>query len=195
MVQLGFYFHMKQALGVAQYTLTRPLAFAVGFMLFVSIVIALFKDIPDIQGDRQVHLMVKRHQTLHYTTTLKIAYSSMDRHFGPSESATVPMQAGIFTLSVRVGAQQVFWACISLLELAYAGAVAFGLTSPVRIPPCASLHMQLHPDIVPCRTRMPCTYKQLPCNLSRRCSGVRWQRSWHICPWEHCCSSERGQQT
>jgi homogentisate phytyltransferase / homogentisate geranylgeranyltransferase len=55
MVQLGFYFHMKQALGAAQYTLTRPLAFAVGFMLFVSIVIALFKDIPDIQGDRQVH--------------------------------------------------------------------------------------------------------------------------------------------
>lgn len=54
MVQLGFYFHMKQALGAAQYTLTRPLAFAVGFMLFVSIVIALFKDIPDIQGDRQV---------------------------------------------------------------------------------------------------------------------------------------------
>lgn len=92
MVQLGFYFHMKQALGAAAYTLTRPLAFAVGFMLFVSIVIALFKDIPDIQGDRQ---------------------------------------AGIFTLSVRVGAQQVFWVCIGLLELAYAGAVAFGLTSPV----------------------------------------------------------------
>lgn len=41
------------------------------------------------------------------------------------------MQAGIFTLSVRIGAQQVFWACIGLLELAYAGAVAFGLTSPV----------------------------------------------------------------
>ncbi len=54
MVQLGFYFHMKQALGAASYTLTRPLAFAVGFMLFVSIVIALFKDIPDIQGDLQV---------------------------------------------------------------------------------------------------------------------------------------------
>ncbi len=40
-------------------------------------------------------------------------------------------QAGIFTLSVRVGAKQVFWACIGLLELAYAGAVAFGLMSPV----------------------------------------------------------------
>lgn len=92
MVQLGFYFHMKQALGAASYTLTRPLAFAVGFMLFVSIVIALFKDIPDIKGDRQ---------------------------------------AGIFTLSVKVGARQVFWTCIALLELAYAGAIAFGVTSPV----------------------------------------------------------------
>ena len=42
------------------------------------------------------------------------------------------MQAGIFTLSVRVGAPQVFWTCIVLLEAAYTGAVAFGCTSPVR---------------------------------------------------------------
>lgn len=42
------------------------------------------------------------------------------------------MQAGIFTLSVRVGAPQVFWTCIVLLEAAYAGAIAFGCTSPVR---------------------------------------------------------------
>ena len=54
MVQLGFYFHMKQALGVTALTVTRPLAFALIFMLFVSIVISLFKDIPDIKGDRQV---------------------------------------------------------------------------------------------------------------------------------------------
>ncbi len=42
------------------------------------------------------------------------------------------VQAGIFTLSVRVGAPQVFWTCIVLLEAAYAGAIAFGCTSPVR---------------------------------------------------------------
>jgi len=92
MVQLGFYYHMRQAVGAAQVAMTRPLAFALSFMLFVSIVIALFKDIPDIKGDRL---------------------------------------AGIFTLSVRVGAPQVFWTCIWLLEAAYAGAVVFGLTSPV----------------------------------------------------------------
>jgi homogentisate phytyltransferase / homogentisate geranylgeranyltransferase len=55
MVQLGFYFHMKRAIGQGVLGgLTRPLAFAICFMLFVSIVIALFKDIPDIKGDRQV---------------------------------------------------------------------------------------------------------------------------------------------
>ncbi|WVZ79110.1 hypothetical protein U9M48_026728 [Paspalum notatum var. saurae] len=31
---------------------TRPLIFATGFMTFFSVVIALFKDIPDIEGDR-----------------------------------------------------------------------------------------------------------------------------------------------
>lgn len=49
------------------------------------------------------------------------------------------VQAGIFTLSVRVGAPQVFWTCIVLLEAAYVGAVAFGCTSPVRRAHCAVL--------------------------------------------------------
>lgn len=52
MVQLGFYYHMRQAVGAAGAAMTRPLAFALSFMLFVSVVIALFKDIPDIKGDR-----------------------------------------------------------------------------------------------------------------------------------------------
>ena len=80
LVQLGFYFHMQRALlleggGSAAATaaaaaaaatgatasapfmglaLTRPLAFATSFMLLFSVVIALFKDIPDVVGDRQV---------------------------------------------------------------------------------------------------------------------------------------------
>eukprot|EP00877_Chromochloris_zofingiensis_P008438 jgi/Chrzof1/3848/Cz13g11020.t1 len=52
-VQLGFFYHMKLALGTAQITLTRPLVFIMGFMLLFSIVIALFKDIPDVKGDEQ----------------------------------------------------------------------------------------------------------------------------------------------
>lgn len=54
MVQLGFFFHMKQALGSPSLTLTRPLIFAISFMLLFSVVIALFKDIPDVKGDKQV---------------------------------------------------------------------------------------------------------------------------------------------
>lgn len=53
LVQLGFYYHMKLAVGSAQITLTRPLLFAMAFMLFFSVVIALFKDIPDVKGDDQ----------------------------------------------------------------------------------------------------------------------------------------------
>jgi homogentisate phytyltransferase/homogentisate geranylgeranyltransferase len=37
------------------------------------------------------------------------------------------MQAGLRTLSVRLGPSHVFWACILLLEAAYAGAVGLAL--------------------------------------------------------------------
>lgn len=33
------------------------------------------------------------------------------------------MQGGVRTLSVRLGVDRVFWLCIALLEVAYAGAV------------------------------------------------------------------------
>lgn len=58
-VQLGFYCHMQHALGVAPppggllalLAGSRSLSFTVGFMLAFSVVIALFKDIPDVKGD------------------------------------------------------------------------------------------------------------------------------------------------
>ncbi|EFN55723.1 hypothetical protein CHLNCDRAFT_52381 [Chlorella variabilis] len=90
LVQLGFFWHMQLALGSPAPAITRPIAFATAFMLLFSVVIALFKDIPDIAGDRQ---------------------------------------AGVRTLSVRLGPKRVFWACIAILEAAYAGAIAVGLQS------------------------------------------------------------------
>jgi hypothetical protein len=54
LVQLGFFFHMQLALGSGTPAVTRPIAFATAFMLLFSVVIALFKDIPDIAGDKQV---------------------------------------------------------------------------------------------------------------------------------------------
>ena len=50
MVQLGFFFHMKLATGASSLRLTRPLIFAISFMLLFSVVIALFKDIQMSRG-------------------------------------------------------------------------------------------------------------------------------------------------
>eukprot|EP01024_Parvocaulis_polyphysoides_P040865 TRINITY_DN3730_c0_g2_i1.p1 TRINITY_DN3730_c0_g2~~TRINITY_DN3730_c0_g2_i1.p1 ORF type:complete len:418 (-),score=16.31 TRINITY_DN3730_c0_g2_i1:288-1421(-) len=53
-VQWGFYSHMKFALNSIQTGLNNNLIFVLGFMLLFSIVIALFKDIPDEVGDRKM---------------------------------------------------------------------------------------------------------------------------------------------
>jgi homogentisate phytyltransferase / homogentisate geranylgeranyltransferase len=52
LVQVGFFAHMQRALGGGVLTPTRPLIFATGFMLLFSVVIAFFKDIPDVKGDK-----------------------------------------------------------------------------------------------------------------------------------------------
>eukprot|EP01018_Ginkgo_biloba_P014777 Gb_23487 [translate_table: standard] len=51
-VQLAFYLHMQSSIYRRPAVLTKPLIFATAFMCFFSIVIALFKDIPDVDGDR-----------------------------------------------------------------------------------------------------------------------------------------------
>ncbi|KAH7421414.1 hypothetical protein KP509_13G056000 [Ceratopteris richardii] len=51
-VQLCFYMHMQSFVFGRALIMTRPLIFATGFMCFFSVVIALFKDIPDLEGDR-----------------------------------------------------------------------------------------------------------------------------------------------
>lgn len=65
LVQFGFYFHMKlcQSTGIMQSQIgihdilaERSLLFATSFMFVFSIVIAMFKDIPDMDGDEQAGL-------------------------------------------------------------------------------------------------------------------------------------------
>ncbi|KAJ1260198.1 hypothetical protein BS78_10G214100 [Paspalum vaginatum] len=51
-VQLAFFLHIQTFVFRRPAIFTRPLMFATGFMMFFSVVIALFKDIPDIEGDR-----------------------------------------------------------------------------------------------------------------------------------------------
>ncbi|KAI3932613.1 hypothetical protein MKW98_012584 [Papaver atlanticum] len=51
-VQLAFFLHMQTFVYRRPVFFTRPLIFATAFMSFFSVVIALFKDIPDIVGDK-----------------------------------------------------------------------------------------------------------------------------------------------
>lgn len=51
-VQLAFFLHIQTFVYQRPAILTRPLIFATAFMSFFSVVIALFKDIPDIEGDK-----------------------------------------------------------------------------------------------------------------------------------------------
>jgi len=53
-VQIGFYFHIKTVLAnfkPIQYQVTGSVLFACAFVVIFSIIIALFKDIPDVEGD------------------------------------------------------------------------------------------------------------------------------------------------
>ncbi|KAJ1433469.1 UbiA prenyltransferase family [Sesbania bispinosa] len=51
-VQLAFFLHMQTFVYKRPAVFSRPLIFATAFMSFFSVVIALFKDIPDIEGDK-----------------------------------------------------------------------------------------------------------------------------------------------
>lgn len=51
-VQMAFFLHMQTHVYKRPPVFSRPLIFATAFMSFFSVVIALFKDIPDIDGDK-----------------------------------------------------------------------------------------------------------------------------------------------
>ncbi|KAL1553868.1 hypoxanthine-guanine phosphoribosyltransferase [Salvia divinorum] len=51
-VQIAFYLHIQTYVFGRPGILTKPVIFATAFMSFFSVVIALFKDIPDIVGDK-----------------------------------------------------------------------------------------------------------------------------------------------
>ena len=53
-----------------------------------------------------------------------------------ASSGLMSVQADVQTLSVRLGVKRVFWACIMLLELAYAGAIGLGALSQVTLHTC-----------------------------------------------------------
>ena len=62
-LQIGFWGHMHVATGARTFALSSHLVFMTGLMAFFSVVIALFKDIPDVRGD-----------ALHDTDTASVRY-------------------------------------------------------------------------------------------------------------------------
>ncbi|CAN0877392.1 Homogentisate geranylgeranyltransferase [Linum grandiflorum] len=51
-VQIAFFIHMQRYVLGKPVAITKPVVFATSFMCFFTVVIALFKDIPDLDGDR-----------------------------------------------------------------------------------------------------------------------------------------------
>ena len=67
-----------------------------------------------------------------------------------ASSGVLSVQADVQTLSVRLGVRRVFWACIMLLELAYAGAIGLGALSQVILHTCCRpvmAHQSNHNDV------------------------------------------------
>ncbi|PSS11195.1 Homogentisate phytyltransferase [Actinidia chinensis var. chinensis] len=89
-VQLAFFVHIQKYVLGRPVMFTRSMVFAIAFMCFFSTIIALFKDIPDVDGDRDY---------------------------------------GIQSFSVSLGQGKVFWLCISMLLIAYGGAMVIGASS------------------------------------------------------------------
>ena len=93
LVQLGFYFHMKQSLGYSRLVLTRPLLFTMCFMLFFSVVIALFKDIPDVRGDRQVSLQPLDTDVFYFWIS-RLTWLTMQMLIAPSNTSCLCKSQG-----------------------------------------------------------------------------------------------------
>lgn len=69
---------------------------------------------------------------------------------GPEADSRCPaascLQAGVRTLSVRLGPPRVFWACIAILEAAYVGERE---AAGCAVPPASFLHLALMRPCLP----------------------------------------------
>ncbi|CAM8894778.1 unnamed protein product [Rhodiola kirilowii] len=86
-----YYLHFQTHLLQKPAIFSMPLIFITAFVSFFSVILALVKDIPDIEGDKMF---------------------------------------GIQSYTSRLGQEQVFWICVTLLEMAYGAAICVGAMSP-----------------------------------------------------------------
>ncbi|OEL38258.1 Homogentisate geranylgeranyltransferase [Dichanthelium oligosanthes] len=116
LVQLAFFTHMQQHVLKRPFTPTRSVVFATLFMCCFSAVIALFKDIPDVDGDRDFgiqSLSVRLGQ--HKVRTCRFNFKSL-------------MSTNCAKL-ILIIMLQVYRLCINILMTAYTAAILVGASS------------------------------------------------------------------
>ncbi|MCE3215055.1 hypothetical protein HAX54_000705 [Datura stramonium] len=155
-VQFAFFAHIQKYVLERPMLYTRSLIFAVTFMCIFTAVIALFKDIPDVNGDRNFGIQSfsvslgqererrERHHELRlieHVLPLYQATTSEARTQSTSEtsinmaSQDCGRECGRPGLGLRYNnirfshAKQVFWLCISLAAVAYGAAMVMGATT------------------------------------------------------------------
>ncbi|PQQ08405.1 homogentisate phytyltransferase 1 chloroplastic isoform X1 [Prunus yedoensis var. nudiflora] len=126
-VQLAFFLHMQIHVYKRPAAFSRPLIFATAFMSFFSVVIALFKDIPDIDGDKYSAFGLLQYvwdKSGWYEGLSSNGFQNALKDRGPTLLSINPL---------------VFWICISLLEMAYGVAVLVGASSGFLMSKCITV--------------------------------------------------------
>ncbi|KAL6573653.1 hypothetical protein OROHE_002112 [Orobanche hederae] len=116
-VQLTVFYHIQQyVLGRPVLLFSRSLAFAIICMTLFVTVIALFKDIPDVDGDRDFGIQ-----------TISVALGK--KRFRSLIHVSRPQIILGLRLRCCCCGGKVFWLCISILLIAYGSAVVIGASS------------------------------------------------------------------
>lgn len=119
LVQMGFYTHMQLSVLQQPLLLSQPLVFATAFMCIFSIVIALFKDIPDVAGDRVFgirSLSVRVGQKKVYWFCVSILLASYAAATAVSFSSTV-MWSKVLSVATHAAAAFALWRVASSADL------------------------------------------------------------------------------
>ncbi|KVH89333.1 UbiA prenyltransferase family [Cynara cardunculus var. scolymus] len=110
-IPILFHLHAQRYANVRPLFLSKHAIFVCGFMSIYAVVIALFKDVPDVEGDKINGITSFASQVGKKRVSLKICICH------------------ILFVPIRKKSSNVFWICIWLLEMAYGMAMLIGLSS------------------------------------------------------------------
>ncbi|CAI5983591.1 unnamed protein product [Closterium sp. NIES-65] len=118
-VQLGFYSHMQMAVMQRSLQLSSQLIFATAFMCTFSIVIALFKDVPDVEGDRvfgirSLSVRVGQKKVYWFCVSILLASYAAATIMGLTSST---LWSKVLSVVTHVGAATALWRVASSADL------------------------------------------------------------------------------